>query len=274
MGQEILEINKDNLANDSFLSVVANLLERYNESLNDTNNTLNPDDYKKVLSDLNEIYSLFQKIQTSILEQDVSTVEVLKFDIENLIATIQTKLDNGDFVGPVGPQGVQGSQGPQGPQGVQGPQGIQGLPGTTDYNLLNNKPFIPLNASDLDDYEEGIFIPSINGYSSVVYGSRFGNYLRIGRLCICHFELIIDDIGLYVSNTFIGGFPFSAGVAGTNANSLNLARFTALNYTGDFYFAFYNSSANLYAYTVSGNALNGNHHQAGIYSGIIVYLVD
>lgn len=56
-------------------------------------------------------------------------------------ATLEQKLADGDFVGPQGTQGIQGLQGeigpqgpkgdtgPQGPQGIQGEQGLQGIQG-------------------------------------------------------------------------------------------------------------------------------------------------
>ena len=62
----------------------------------------------------------------------------------NVAKAIQSKLDNGEFVGPQGPKGDTGAQGPkgatgakgatgergpQGPTGATGPQGVQGLTG-------------------------------------------------------------------------------------------------------------------------------------------------
>ncbi|MDC1446456.1 collagen-like protein [bacterium] len=62
--------------------------------------------------------------------------------------------------GPQGAAGADGVQGPQGPQGLkgdtgdtgtQGPAGNDGADGTTDYNLLTNKPTIPSDINDLSD---------------------------------------------------------------------------------------------------------------------------
>jgi len=47
------------------------------------------------------------------------------------------------LTGPQGPQGLQGPPGPTGPQGPKGDTGATGPAGTTDYNLLLNKPVIP-----------------------------------------------------------------------------------------------------------------------------------
>lgn len=120
MAHEVLEINKDNIATNSFNTVLSNLLERYNEQVNDTNNTNDLSIYKGILQDLNEAYSLYSKLQKSVLDYDISQTEVLKNDVQLLqqqlnilITDIQSKLDNGDFVG---------------------------HPGTTDYNNLENLP--------------------------------------------------------------------------------------------------------------------------------------
>ncbi|CUO13763.1 collagen-like protein [Eubacterium sp. am_0171] len=43
--------------------------------------------------------------------------------------TVQSKLDNGDFIGPRGPQGIQGIKGDTGPQGEKGDTGAQGPQG-------------------------------------------------------------------------------------------------------------------------------------------------
>ncbi len=68
--------------------------------------------------------------------------------------------------GPAGPAGADGAQGPAGADGAQGPAGADGAQGpagadgaqgpagpmgTTDYNLLVNKPTIPADISDLTD---------------------------------------------------------------------------------------------------------------------------
>ena len=50
-------------------------------------------------------------------------------ELDSLINTVQTKLDNGDFVGPQGPQGEQGEKGETGEQGPQGPAGEPGPKG-------------------------------------------------------------------------------------------------------------------------------------------------
>jgi len=61
--------------------------------------------------------------------------------------------------GPQGPKGDTGDTGPQGLKGdtgdtgPQGPAGNDGVDGTTDYNLLTNKPTIPSDVNDLTDVD-------------------------------------------------------------------------------------------------------------------------
>lgn len=73
-------------------------------------------------------------------EGEMTTLDALISDANELIATVEHKLENGDFTGPrgdtgpAGPQGPQGETGRQGPQGQTGPQGPKGDPGD-DYML-------------------------------------------------------------------------------------------------------------------------------------------
>lgn len=123
-----------------------------------------------------DLFELEQKFKKEIISAEAATQAA-----SSIAATVQAKLDNGDFVGPVGAQGKkgdkgdkgdpgeagpQGEQGPKGDIGAQGPKGEQGVkgdkgdtgakgekgnpgetgpqgpPGTTDYLELENKPNI------------------------------------------------------------------------------------------------------------------------------------
>ena len=53
--------------------------------------------------------------------------------------------------GAQGPQGLKGDKGDTGAQGPAGADGADGADGTTDYNLLTNKPTIPSDINDLTD---------------------------------------------------------------------------------------------------------------------------
>lgn len=48
---------------------------------------------------------------------------------DDLVKSVETKLENGDFIGAQGPQGPQGPTGETGPQGVPGANGADGAPG-------------------------------------------------------------------------------------------------------------------------------------------------
>jgi hypothetical protein len=127
-------------------------------------------------------------------------------------------------------------------------------------------------ANALDDYEEGTFTPSLNGYSGQTYSSQIGHYTKIGRFVQVSFRLVISNVGTFVANSFIGGFPFAAGITTTNATGGQLNLMTG--YTSaraDQYAAFYNGTANLFIYTASGTAQNGNNFQAGEISGTLTY---
>lgn len=63
------------------------------------------------------------------LEQTLTSSQEINTELQNTVIEINTKLENGDFVGeqgPVGPRGPQGEIGPQGPAGPMGPEGLQG----------------------------------------------------------------------------------------------------------------------------------------------------
>ena len=64
MAIEDLEINKDNLVNDTYLSVVSNVMEVYNNKLK--NNEIETDEASKILSQINEAYSFHTLIRQSI----------------------------------------------------------------------------------------------------------------------------------------------------------------------------------------------------------------
>jgi hypothetical protein len=62
------------------------------------------------------------------------------------------------------------------------------------------------DANTLDDYEEGIWTPSIGG--SATYNSRWGSYTKVGRVVTCQFWISVNAIGSG-SATTITGLPFS-----------------------------------------------------------------
>ena len=66
------------------------------------------------------------------IDNTLTRAELTEKELKNTIDVVNTKLENGDFVGeqgPVGPQGPQGERGETGPQGPEGPIGPTGATG-------------------------------------------------------------------------------------------------------------------------------------------------
>ena len=59
-------------------------------------------------------------------EESISEANAAAQSARKVANTVQTKLDNGDFVGPAGKDGKDGKQGPKGDTGATGPQGAPG----------------------------------------------------------------------------------------------------------------------------------------------------
>jgi hypothetical protein len=62
------------------------------------------------------------------------------------------------------------------------------------------------NANTLDDYEEGIWTPSLGG--TTTYSTQSGTYTKVGRLVFIRGILVITTIGTG-STTQISGLPFT-----------------------------------------------------------------
>jgi hypothetical protein len=70
-------------------------------------------------------------------------------------------------------------------------------------------------ANVLDDYEEGIFTPTLlftNGSTGVTYNSAstLGRYTKVGRLVTATAMVTLTSKGSSTGNTFLGGLPFTA----------------------------------------------------------------
>jgi len=127
--KEVLELNKDNLATDSYLSVLSNLLESFNEEL--LKEDLLLADKNIILTQVNEAYSLYAQLKNTLLDDDVSRVENLQTELNTLITSIQSRLDNGDFKGDIGLTGAKGDKGDKGDIGLTGAKGDKGDIGLT-----------------------------------------------------------------------------------------------------------------------------------------------
>jgi hypothetical protein len=69
----------------------------------------------------------------------------------------------------------------------------------------------------LDDYQEGLWTPTIFGTStagSVTYALQEGDYTKNGREVIARFKIETTLVASFTGNARIGGLPFSAGSIG------------------------------------------------------------
>lgn len=85
-------------------------------------------------------------------------------------------------------------------------------------------------ANTLDDYEEGSWTPVIGGSggtSGQSYTSQVGRYVKIGKLVICQFLVVLSAKGTITTNVQIQGLPFtSESVSGLT--SVAALRFSSL----------------------------------------------
>lgn len=79
------------------------------------------------------------------------------------------------------------------------------------------------NANTLDDYEEGVWTPSVGG--TATYTTQAGYYTKIGRMVCIHGTLVITSIGTG-SQTTISGLPFTT--ANTTFQPLTVAKTASL----------------------------------------------
>ncbi len=175
MAFEVIDPSSDTLAKNHFLSVTANILERYNKLLVD--DTIELDSVTKILSQTTEAYSQYALLKNSVLDTDLSLVTELKNELDTLLVSVQSKLDNGDFVG---------RQGEPFTYDDFTPLQLDGLKVKGDAFIYDD--FTPLqldglklaNVSDADDYEEGTWTPNFGG-ATVSGGSTSFKYLKIGN---------------------------------------------------------------------------------------------
>jgi hypothetical protein len=75
------------------------------------------------------------------------------------------------------------------------------------------------NANTLDDYEEGAWTPVLGGsggQSGQGYTRQAGRYVKIGRLVICSFAIILSTKGTITGDAQIQGLPFTVANDGAN----------------------------------------------------------
>ena len=95
---------------------------------------------------LNRIDMTISRAEESIAEADAAAQSA-----REVADTVQTKLDNGDFVGPAGEDGKDGEKGPKGDTGATGPQGAPGSDASvTAENVQAALGYMPVKDVQMD----------------------------------------------------------------------------------------------------------------------------
>lgn len=235
MAIEPLELNKDNLALSSFLSILSNISETYNRLLENADITI--DETQKLMSNTVEAYSFFEQIKNSSIETDISQVDILKTNLDAIILDIQIKIDNGTLKGaPFTFDDFTAEQKEElkgqaftydnftteqkeelkGASFVYNDFTVEQIANlkATEYNLLQNKPFIPLKVSELEDYEEGSFIATICGSEGgTSVDSSVCNYVKIGNKCTVNVSFDSFNATDFLGEYIIKNLPFESLVS-------------------------------------------------------------
>lgn len=72
---------------------------------------------------------------------------------------------------------------------------------------------VSAGANVLDDYEEGVWTPTIGGsggQSGQAYAVQVGRYIKIGRLVTAQFRIQLSTLGTITTDVQIKGLPFTA----------------------------------------------------------------
>jgi hypothetical protein len=185
MALEEFDITKDNIAKDSFLSLLANVSEQYNILLKKETVTL--EDTTKILSQIMEAYSFYNTIKQSELTQELSDARIQLNEIATTFQNLeQFKGDKGDSFefSDFTPEQLLSLKGDKGDKFLYSdftPEqllSLKGVAGTTDYNNLDNKP----DLSNLSDSGWVSLIPYLaNGW--LAYSSSYRcHYRKIGNI--------------------------------------------------------------------------------------------
>ena len=145
------------LSIDEFLKSYRTLLCKYNEYLDAEEVSL--DDTNKIKDQIRELLEYYKDILVLEAYQDIE-------ELDTLIAGINQKLANGDFVGQTGPQGPKGdigNTGATGSDGINGKDGTNGIKGDsfiyddfTPEQLANLKLY--QNISQYGDNDSNIIV--------------------------------------------------------------------------------------------------------------------
>lgn len=104
------------------------------------------------------------------------------------------------------------------------------------------------DANCLDDYEEGVWNPTLAGQlgtTGQTYVTQSGRYTKIGRQVSCNFEVELSAVGTVTGLALISGLPFTSVATGVALNG------------GTFNIGFANNLATNQIF-VAGYLINGN----------------
>jgi len=71
------------------------------------------------------------------------------------------------------------------------------------------------NGYTLDDYRENLWFPTINGtggQSGQTYSTQIGEYVKVGRVVVVSFYLVLSAKGTITGTVQLGGLPFPIGL--------------------------------------------------------------
>ena len=161
----------DGVLSTNYISSIETLLNQMNttetailiaEDIRKNNENARIEEFSDLKGTVVSAIALESSLQTQIdigsdVDDNLKAIELQRVTLYN---TVQTKLQNGEFVGAQGIQGVTGAKGDTGIQGIQGPNGtgtgdmLKNIydpdnDGKINYVDLANKPTIPTNTNQL-----------------------------------------------------------------------------------------------------------------------------
>ena len=133
-------------------------------------------------------------------------------------------------------------------------------------------------ANALDDYEEGTWTPALSGASGAAYSTQDGSYIKIGRIVIVNFTMIISTAPTSGSNVFIV-MPYTPSGSLTHSFGSPFTRIALTASQADesaISFNTYAGTANFYPYDRSSGGVYYSYTSwaTGQYSWTGTYFTD
>jgi len=149
---ESIDINAENLNNDKFLTVIANILQALNELL--VKDDVEITDLTKILTQTVDAKSFYEQVKTSTLDNNITQSNQILTSLETTINTTIESIQNqytldlltlkeslgntfSDLENFKGEQGLKGEQGIKGDMGEQGLKGDKGEAGAVTFESLS-----------------------------------------------------------------------------------------------------------------------------------------